>query len=97
MEQIQELSNKIFDIKHKLKDQEYIDLMKTLETFHCKKDKIKHSVYCILSTNIFKPDGDIEEITNFFVIEMHNTHNIDKGCHDEFPTIKNNKFTLCNT
>tara|TARA_R110000824_G_scaffold114138_1_gene264406 strand:- start:143 stop:610 length:468 start_codon:yes stop_codon:yes gene_type:complete len=85
MEQIQELSNKLFDIKHKLKDQEYIDLMKTLETFHCKKNKIKHSVYCILSTNIFKPDGDIEEITNFFVIEMHNDHKID---------IFNNTFAL---
>ena len=77
MEQIQELSNKLFDIKHKLKDQEYIDLMKTLEKIHIKKDKIKHSVYCILSTNIYKPDGDLEEITNFFVIEMYNTHKVD--------------------
>ena len=51
--------------------------MKTLGTFHYKKDKIKHSVYCILSTNIFKPDGELEEITNFFMIEMYNDSNID--------------------
>ena len=77
MEQIQELSNKLFDIKQKITDQEYIDLMKTLEKIHITKDKIKHSVYCILSTNIYKPDGDLEEITNFFVIEMYNTHKVD--------------------
>ena len=90
MEIVQNISNSIFDIKEKLKDEEYVKIMRQLQELSKQQgiSHILHKGFCCIETNIILDNDELTELThsifNVFNIDIWMDKRIDQTYNDDW-------------